>query len=160
MMPTGKPQVTIYGPLPTEDLQLANKAYVDALPKSVVVFGFYTGTLAAATLFFPPFANPSIISDVTESDVAINFTKGLKLLSIHAIVRGNNTTVDSVLSFRDDGADVAGSALTITLGTTGKFDLNGIDTDIASGSDLAWRILIGTTGGLQLAGLAIFEVIT
>jgi len=29
-MPTGFPQSTIYGPLPTVDLQLANKAYVDA----------------------------------------------------------------------------------------------------------------------------------
>lgn len=29
-MPTGKPQSTIYGPLPTHSLQMANKAYVDA----------------------------------------------------------------------------------------------------------------------------------
>jgi len=28
-MPTGKPQSTIYGPLPTDDLQMANKQYVD-----------------------------------------------------------------------------------------------------------------------------------
>jgi len=28
-MPTGKPQSTIYGPIPTEDLQMANKRYVD-----------------------------------------------------------------------------------------------------------------------------------
>jgi len=29
IMPTGKPQSTIYGPVPTEDLQMANKEYVD-----------------------------------------------------------------------------------------------------------------------------------
>jgi len=28
-MPTGRPQSTIYGPAPTEDLQMANKRYVD-----------------------------------------------------------------------------------------------------------------------------------
>jgi len=84
-MPTGKPQSTIYGPVPTEDLQMANKVYVDTS-------GFFPSEII------------KLIDEVRASDDTLTndsvLTAELEATSLYSILVAMYADSDSTADFK------------------------------------------------------------
>jgi len=141
------PLVTRFGADPVQDLEVANKRYVDTSGGSrpVWFFSMNQSNLSGTSLdFFGAFYGGADDLRQVLAEVQIEVTRAFTLLR-HTIVVSDNTKSGTIdLSFVDDGGLLA--TTTILAGTTGNFDSGALSLSIATDSLCACNIDF-TSGG-------------
>jgi hypothetical protein len=96
--------------------------------------GAFSGT--SNTLRYAPI-NGGNTTVTTEADVGIIYPYAVTLKRIRYLVSGNTKDANTVISFRDDSADVQSS--TISAGSNTDFDSGAISTAVAANSVINWK---------------------
>lgn len=73
---------------------------------------------------------------LTEGDIRITVAIALQCIRATRFVKNNTMNGATLAIFRDDGADVTGTDLSIAASTTGQVDSGALTSNIASGSGL------------------------
>jgi hypothetical protein len=121
-----------------------------ALPKSVLWFSMYLSNNASNTLFYSlPFQGA--LTSGTETTLDLTFDYPMTITRARAFCSLNTKNAATTLSFRDDGADVTGTAITINAGATGEFDSGALTSAVAAGSKIVFRTdaSTSTTGNIS-----------
>ena len=131
--------------------------FVRNIPKSVQFFVF--GMSTTSQLVFYQIC-PGLSSS-TEANQSVTCDYALTVKRVRASVDTNAKTGNVVLTMRDDGADVTGSAVTMTAGNVGEFDSGAISVAVAAGSKINFKIdYTGSgTGSLVFHGFAECEIL-
>lgn len=108
-------------------------------PKGVIHFNAIFSSAASSSYLarFFPFA--SVVGSSTESLMQITYPFGFTVTRALAKMNVNGLNGSSVFSFRDDAADVTGTALTITTGSTTEVDSGALSVAVAAGSKLCFK---------------------
>jgi len=148
-MPTGKPLSTLYVQNPTEDLQVANKQYVDSLPSTVVrtiiinttnqihgtggvQFGAFNGSLTSLTL----------------TNVTVNLALAGTLQNLRVLIITNGASDTNTLQM-NISASTGNLSVSYTTGQTGSFqDLSNTDV-IAVTDEVASNNTQSTAGDID-----------
>jgi len=129
------PLVTRFGADPLQDLEVANKRYVDTSGGSrpVWYFSMNQSNLSGTSLdFFAAMYGGADDLRQVLAEVQIEVTRAFTLLRQTIVVSDNSKTGTIDLSFVDDGALL--STTTILAGTTGNFDSGVLSLSIAADS--------------------------
>lgn len=139
-MVTGRPQSTIYGPVPTEDLQMANKRYVDGVAGSHKIFGAMThGTVGDQF-----FGMSGVVNSATITNMEVIIDVGIKITRIRANVVTNAHATDWDLVVVADGSNTL--ALIDMENSAGVRDSGVLDVDIVAGSRICLKEETTDTG--------------
>jgi len=133
------PLVTRFGADPSQDLEVANKRYVDssgggATPR--FVFGSFRLAYTINGERFQAFFSQTL--SITESGIIIPVNFNFDLTRTQINVQVNTKNGITTYGFRDDAVTIGSVA--IAASTTGVFDSGAISTSVASGSECCFLL--------------------
>jgi hypothetical protein len=135
--------------------------FIPNVPKSIGWFGFGYNASGNTVIYhtIPPHGN--FYTNATESIVDLIFDYAFTVKRIRLNSPTNTRNGNTIISFRDDGADATGATVTIGSTATGEFDSGALSAAVAAGSRINWKVdpTAGSSGNLLCMGWLEYEVL-
>jgi hypothetical protein len=113
---------------------------------SVINFNLYIANLGATTVQYQSVPTPFQIGG-TESSLDLVFDYALLVTRFRLALTLNTRTQNTIISFRDDGADVTGTPITIPAAGGGEMDSGALTSVVTAGSKINFKYDPATAGG-------------
>lgn len=148
---------TLYARIGTVWTILGSKSVSGGVPKSISHFEPRASPGAVNTLLYISITNH--ILNATENIVDLIHDYAFTITRYRIMVHSNTKDGNTIVAFRDDGADVTGTVFTIAAGVTGELDSGALSVAVAAGSRINWKIdqTASTTGSIVVWGVVEIE---
>jgi hypothetical protein len=123
----------------------------------LIFIPFFRSTTATAVEYTVVGGN---LASTTEANVQITLDYDILVRRFRVNSSTNSKAAATTIAFRDDGADVTGTAITVASSTVGEDASAALGVIVASGSKINFRVTPSVSGTLSSSGFIVAEVLT